>query len=218
MGKNTSGVTLAGLAAVRIGWITALGGCMLVIVTGLLAGSGGGGSSQQFTGFGFADGDATQLLPEFGLLESAAVVGGETQLRAQPMRTAVLQEHGSQRTKEQAPGESQSRDHSQDGSGRQRDDAGGSAPVDTPQSNSRVDKPESNSPQSPSVSQPNIPQAPSAPSVTLETPSQPPSGSGDPAPSQLRVDVSVSAGVETPVSVPDVSVDAANIGVGVELD
>jgi hypothetical protein len=224
--KSTSEVRLAGLAAVRITWITAIALCVLATLSGLLSGSDGGNSSPQFPGFAFTDdGDSSQLFPDFASLDPAAgLIGGDAQRNAQKndaptnapetqgTETAGPQGNRGHRVDEQAPGDN----HSRTGvpqPGAQPEDTGGGPPSSAPAPNR---------PQAPAVSPPKTPQAPTvnvnvpkppqAPSVSVNVPNAPPEPSGPSAPSPSlpslpQVSVHVSAPVETPlVKVPDVNV------------
>jgi hypothetical protein len=130
--KSGSELTLAGLAAVRITWITAFVVCVVSILTGLLSGTDDGGdSSQQFPGFAFDDGgDSSQQLPEFALVEpAAAIFGAEAPQKAQRTKPAAAQEDRSGRTKEGALGEGHSRSGVPPRSGSHPEGADGREPV-----------------------------------------------------------------------------------------
>jgi hypothetical protein len=208
--KSASEVRLAGLLIVRTTWITAILVCVLAILSGFLSGTDGRDSSQRLPGFAFTDGgDSSWRLPEFALFEPAApVVGGGM------TKTAAPQDDRAQRAKEQAPGDSYSNSGVPHRSGSQPKDAGGRVPVVTPRPKPPQAPSETNPeplqtlsvtrpkpPQAPSVTLPNPPQAPS---VTLPNPPQAPSVT--PVPSQPPVSVTVSAPVQTPVTVANNSV------------
>jgi hypothetical protein len=204
--NGTPPVNFAGLAAVRITWITALAVCVLAILSGLHSATDGGNSSRLLPGFDFAEGgDAGQLLPDLPLPDPASAVGGaETQSKAQKAKTAAPQGDASQRAVGQAPGESHSKAHQPNRSGGhpngtagQPENAAGRGPAGTSRPNA---------PQAPSVTQPDLPQLPRVtlpnPPQVLSNPQSPPQSppqepSGNPGP-QPPADVSVSAQVPTP--------------------
>jgi hypothetical protein len=201
--KNESGVTF-GLAAVRITWITAFVICVLSILSGLLSGTDGGGSSQQLPGLPFVDGgDAPQLLPEFLTLTPAQAVATNT-------RTAASRDDPSRRIKEQAPRGSDYGTRAPNRTGSQPEDSGGGTPPGT----SRPNPPhaptdaQQDPPRSPSVTSPSRPQEPSG----NPTPSQPtvqPTVEMSVAESEVSVSASqesVSAQVKTPVVSTDVTI------------
>jgi DNA-binding SARP family transcriptional activator len=109
-----------GLQIFRIAWVAALLVSVLVFLVGLFSGSDGGDSSQQTS--------KVALAPP-----PAPVVGGEAQKKAQKTKNAGPQDDRSQRAKEQAPGHSHSSSGVPRGSAAQPGDAGGGAPVVTPQ-------------------------------------------------------------------------------------
>jgi hypothetical protein len=205
--KNGSqvGSALAGVVIVRITWITAILVSVLAILGGLLSGTDGRDSSQPLPGFAFTDGGGSpEQSPAFALFEPAASVVGGGQAK-----TAAPQDDRSQRTKEQAPGDSYSSSDVPHRSGSQPKDAGGRALVVTP----RPRPPQAPSetrprpPQPPSVTRPNLPQAPSVtrptpPQTPSETPvsSQPPASVSVSAPATASVSVSAPAPSATPVS------------------
>jgi hypothetical protein len=199
--KNGSEVTLAGLVAVRITWITATVVCVVSILIGLLSGTNGGDSSEQFPGFAFSDGgDPSQQLPEFALFEpAAAIFGAEAQQKAQATKTVAAQEDRSGRTKGVALGKGHYRSGVPPRSGSHPQGADGRKPVVTsspkPPRAPSLNPPKL--PQAPSVSPPKLPQAPS-----LNPPKLPQGASEIPAPSPPPVSLKVSA----PVTVPKVSV------------
>jgi hypothetical protein len=212
-------ISLAGLAATRIVWITAIGVCTLAILSGLLSGSGGRTFSQQLPGFAFAEGgNSSQPFPDFtdfaSLDPRAAPVSGDAQGKAPNARAtgaAGPQVDRGQRVSEQVTGNT----HSRAGT-RQPESQPGGAGGKNPSSTSGPNRPQapsggaSNPPQAPTVTV-NVPKPPEAPSVGVSAPEQPqaPSGTSDPAPSQVvpQVSVNVSSPVQTPiVKVPDVSV------------
>jgi hypothetical protein len=209
--NSTPDIRLAGLVAVRITWITAIGVSVLAILSGLLAGTDGRDSSLQLPGPPFADGgDTSQQLPEFALFDPAAPLVG-----AVKTKTAAPRDDRSQRAREQAPSDRHSDSGIPDRSGSQPQpkDPGGSGPAVTPRSNpeaASVTRPTSS--QTPSVSRPDTPQTPSVsqpdtpqtPSVTLPDPPQSPSVTV--VASQPSVSVNVSAPVETQATVAGNSV------------
>jgi hypothetical protein len=163
--KNGSEVTLAGLVAVRITWITATVVCVVSILIGLLSGTNGGDSSEQFPGFAFSDGgDSSQQLPEFALFEpAAALFAAEAQQKAPRTKTAAAREDRSGRTKEGAFGEGHYRSGVPPRSGSHPQGADGRKPVVT-SSPKPARAPSPNPPrlpQAPSVNPPKVPQAPS---------------------------------------------------------
>jgi hypothetical protein len=212
----------AGLAAVRITWATAIVVCVLAIVSGLLSGTDGGNSSQQFPGFAFTDdGNASPPFTDFASLDpaaplgpAAALVGGEAQQntpKTQKTETAGPQGNRGRRVDEQAPGDGDSRAGVRH-PGTQPEGADGGPPSSTPAPNRpqapTVSPPEPETPQAPTVTV-NVPEPPQAPSVSVNVPNPPqePSGPSAPSLSLPQVSVHVSAPVETPlVKVPDVSV------------
>jgi hypothetical protein len=203
--KSGSESTLVGLVAVRITWITATAVCVVSILIGLLSGTDGGDSSPQFPGFAFSDGgDSSLQSPEFALFEpAAAMFGAETQQKAQRTKTAAAQEDRSGRTKKGAPGEGHSRSGVPPRSRSHREGADGREPVVTPSpkpSRSTSVTPPRH-PQAPSVKPPKLPQAPS-----VNPPKLPPAPSEITAPSPPPVSLKVSAPVQTPVTVPEISV------------
>ena len=106
-----------GFLIFRIAWVTAILVSALVFLVGLFSGS-----------------DSSQQTAEVALAPPAApVVGGEGQKKAQKTKTAGPQDDRSQRAKEQAPGDSHSSSGVPRGSAAQPGDAGGGAPVVTPQ-------------------------------------------------------------------------------------
>jgi hypothetical protein len=181
--KNGSEVTLAGLVAVRITWITATVVCVVSILIGLLSGTNGGDSSEQFPGFAFSDGgDPSQQLPEFALFEpAAAIFGAEAQQKAQATKTVAAQEDRSGRTKGVALGKGHYRSGVPPRSGSHPQGADGRKPVVT--------------------SSPKPPRAPS-----LNPPKLPQGASEIPAPSPPPVSLKVSAPVQAPVTIPKISV------------
>ena len=199
--KNGSEVTLAGLVAVRITWITATVVCVVSILIGLLSGTNGGDSSEQFPGFAFSDGgDSSQQLPEFALFEpAAALFAAEAQQKAPRTKTAAAQEDRSGRTKEGALGEGHYRSGVPPRSGSHPQGADGRKPVVTssPKPARAPSLTPPKLPQAPSVSPPKLPQAPS-----VSPPKLPQAPSEIPAPSPPPVSLKVSA----PVTVPKVSV------------
>jgi hypothetical protein len=212
--KSAPEARLTALAAVRITWITAIVVCALAILTGWFSGGEGGNPSRHLPGFAFADGgEAAKLLPDSTVLDRAAEVVGEPQMKARRAKAEARQQSGIQSAGEQASGdsdESRSRNRAPNRSGSQPEDVGARAPADTNGPSS---------PQGPSLSQP--PRLPEAPSVDLPDPlpdppllgpPDPPQGpSGDPGPpqspsgnpggnpdsSQLPIRIEVSATVET---------------------
>jgi hypothetical protein len=228
--KSASEARIAGLAAVRITWITAIVVCVLAILSGLLAGTDGRNFSQQFPGFGFTDGgNSSQQFPEFASFDpAAALVGAEPQRNApttQKTETAGPQGHRDQPIDEQASGPG----HSKTGvphPGSRPESVGGRAPSSAPRPN-RPQAPTVNIPkppqlptvnlpkpqqQAPTVNLPkpqqaptvNLPEPPQAPTVSLPEPPQP---SVSVNLSQPSVSANVSPPVPTPVvKVPDVSV------------
>ena len=225
--RGASDVRPAGLAAIRITWITAILVCGLAVLSGLLSGSGGGSSSQAFPGFAFSGGGDSSPFADIPSLDpAAALFGADAQDKAPQAQKAVTAgSHGyrGQWVKEQArgdghPGDSRPRaDLPQPG--RQPGSPGGGSPGGrSPSSTSGPDRPHAPSvslpkpPQAPTVTV-NVPKPPQAPSVNASPPDPPqaPSGtsgtSGTSAPSLPQVSVNVSAPVKTPVvNVPDVSV------------
>jgi hypothetical protein len=106
-----------GLRIFRIAWVTAILVSALVFLVGLFSGS-----------------DSSQQTAEVALAPPAApVVGGEAEKKAQKTRNAGPQDDRSQRAKEQASGDSHSSSGVPRGSAAQPGDAGGGAPVVTPQ-------------------------------------------------------------------------------------
>jgi hypothetical protein len=221
--NGASDVRLAGLAAVRITWITAIVVCVLAVLTGLLSGTDGRDSSGQFPGFAFRDGgDSSQQFPGFASLDPvAALVGGDAQgiaLKPQQTDTTALQGNRGQRVNEQAPGDRHTRP-SAPPSGSQPDGTGGRPPSSAPGPNRpQAPTPGSKPPQAPtSGSKPpqaptvtvKVPKPPQAPSASVSLPKAPQAPSGNSAPSLPlpQVSVNVSAPVQTPlVKVPDVGV------------
>jgi hypothetical protein len=222
--KSGSEVTLAGLVAVRITWITATVVCVVSILIGLLSGSDGG-DSQQFPGFAFSDGGDSSQQPEFALFEpAAAMFSAETQQKAQRTKTAAAQEDRSGRTKEGALGDGHSKSGVPPRSGSHPEGANGRAPVVRPSekppratSLTQPKPPKAPSvsppklpapsvkppklPQAPSVSPPKLPQAPS-----VNPPKLPKAQSEIPVPSPPPVSLKVSPPAQTPVTVPKISV------------
>jgi hypothetical protein len=200
-------------------WAIAVLVLLLAIVIALLSGSAGRDSSQP--GFPFPDGrDSSPQLPGLTLFDPSApgIDGGLT------LTAAYLQNDGTQRANQQAPGESPSSSGLPDRSGSRPNGDGGRAPGVTPQPNRPQAPSESrpntspapsetspDQPQAPSESRPSLPQtpstpstpsAPSAPSVTQPDP--PPAPSGTSIPSEPTVSVSVSTEpVQASVTVGD---------------
>jgi hypothetical protein len=229
--KVTSEVRVAGLAAVRITWITAIVVCALAILSGLLAGSDGRNFSQGFPGFGFTGGgDSSPLFPEFASFDPAAALVGEGAERNVPKtqgtETAGPQGDRGQRIDEQASGPG----HSRTGvphPGSRPDGVGGGAPSSAPRPN-RPQAPTVSLPKPPQLPTVSLPKPPQPPTVSLPKPSQPPTASPPkpsppptvsvpeppqlptvslPKPAQPSVSVNLSSPVQTPaVKVPDVSV------------
>jgi cytoskeletal protein RodZ len=190
-------MALAGLAVVRVTWITAILVSVLAILSGLLSGTDGRDSSRQ--------------LPEFAMFDPAApVVRGVETASAVPQEDLSQRANRSQRAKQRAPGDSHSDSHSSSGvphlSGSQPEDAGGRSPVVRSQPNRPQAPSESQPkpPQGPSETQPNRPQAPA---VTQPDPPQAPSEPS--VPSQPPVSVTVSAPVKTSVTVATAPVQAS---------
>jgi hypothetical protein len=150
--KGTSETRLAGLAAVRIAWITAILVCGLAILVELFSGTSGGSASQQMPGFAFSAGrDSSQRLPEFSSTASAAAMEG-----------AAAQEDHSGRAKQKPPGGSHSGSGIPPRSGNQLVDTGGRTPVATPR------------PKPPGALEGDPAKAPQASPVTLPNPAEPP--------------------------------------------
>jgi DNA-binding SARP family transcriptional activator len=114
--QSHDGRRATGFLIFRIAWVTAILVAALVFLVGLFSGSD---SSQQTAGVASAP-------------PAAPVVGGE-QKKAQKTKTAGPQDDRSQRAKEQAPGDSHSSSGVPRGSAAEPGDAGGGAPVVTPQ-------------------------------------------------------------------------------------
>jgi hypothetical protein len=175
--KSASEARIAGLAAVRITWITAIVVCVLAILSGLLAGTDGRNFSQQFPGFGFTDGgNSSQQFPEFASFDpAAALVGEEPQRNApttQKTETAGPQGHRGQPIDEQASGPG----HSKTGvphPGSRPESVGGRAPSSAPRPN-RPQAPTVNIPKPPQLPTVSLPKPPQAPTVSLPKPSQGP--------------------------------------------
>jgi hypothetical protein len=220
--KRTSEVTPAGLAAVRLTWITAILVCGLALLSGLLSGSGGGGSSHGFPGFAFSgSGDSAPFADVASLDPAALLLGGDAQdnaPKAQKTETAGSHGYRGQWVKEQARGDSHSGDSQSRAGvphpGRQPEGPGGNPPSSTSGPNRPQAPPVSlpKPPQAPTVTV-NVPKPPQAPSVSVSTPNPPQESSetsgtsGTSAPSLPQVSVNVSAPVQTPVvTIPDVSV------------
>jgi hypothetical protein len=212
---------MAGLAATRLVWITAIVVCAVAILSGLLSGTDGGNSSPQFPGFAFTDGgNSAPQVPDFASLDPvAALVGRDTQgtaPRTQKTEPAPAQADRGRPISEQAPGDSHSRIGGRHPES-QQEAAGGRPPASTP-GHDRPQAPTVGLPKPPKPSQAptvtvNVPKPPQAPTVTVNVPkppppSEPPSGPSAPSPPQLpQVSVNVSAPVQTPiVKIPDVSV------------
>jgi hypothetical protein len=225
--KSPSELRQAGLAAVRITWITAILVCALAVLSGVLSGSHGSGSSQQFPGFAFTDGGNSSPFPDLAALDpAAALLAGAAQANdpsTQKPGIAGPGVNGGRRVNEQASGDSDSRARlPRPGiqSPRSQPDGGaGKQPSSTSGPNGpqgpTLDLPKL--PQAPSVSV-NVPKPPQAPSVSVTqpkpSPPQAPSGgsggggSAPSAPSLPQVSVNVSSPIQTPiVKVPDVSVN-----------
>jgi hypothetical protein len=235
--KTPSEVRLAGLAATRLVWITAIVVCVVAILIGLLSGTDGSNSSNQYPGFAFTDsGNSSQLIPDFASLDPvAALIGGDTHANAsttQKTETAGPQGNRGHWVNDQVPGDNASRP---DGPhpGRQPGGAGGSphssapgpdrphaSPVSLPKPPKAPSVSVNIPPKEPAVSVnvPKPPKAPSvsvnippkAPAVSVDVPNLPTASSGTSAPSLPvpQVSVNVSAPVQTPiVKVPDVSVE-----------
>jgi DNA-binding SARP family transcriptional activator len=130
-----------GFLIFRIAWVTAILVSALVFLVGLFSGS-----------------DSSQQTADVALAPPAAPgVGGEAQKKAQKTKTAGPRDDRSQRAKEQAPGDSYSSSGVSRGSAAQPGDAGGGAPVVTPQPAPRP-KPTPTPPQVPVSSQPASPE------------------------------------------------------------
>jgi hypothetical protein len=213
--RSPSEINLAGLAATRIVWITAIGVCALSILSGLLSGTDGRNFSQQLPGFAFTDGgNSSQPFPDFADFASldlgAAPVSGDAHGKApntEATGAAGPQADRGQRVSEQVTGDSHSRAGAPQPQG-----PGGKNPSSTSGPNRPQAPPVSSPkpPQAPTVTV-NVPKPPQAPSVGVSVPEQPqaPSGTSDPSPTQVlpQVSVNVSSPVQTPiVNVPDVSV------------
>jgi hypothetical protein len=219
--RSPSEIRMAGLAATRLVWITAIAVCALAILSGLLSGTDGPNSSQQFPGFAFADGgNSAPQVPDFASLDPvAALVGGHTQEtapRTQKTEPPPAQADRGRPVSGQAPGDSHSRIGGRHPES-QQEAAGGRPPSSTP-GHDRPQAPTVGLPKPPKPSQApavtvNVPKPPQAPTVTVNVPkppppSEPPTGSSAPSVPQLpQVSVNVSAPVQTPiVKIPDVSV------------
>lgn len=220
--KDGSEIRFAGLAAVRITWITAIVVCVLAILIGLLSGTDSRNSSGQLPGFAFSDGgDPLQPLqqsPESASLDPVAALAAVVDGKAQRTMTAAPQGDRSQWADERAPGDTHSGARVPGGSGSQPGkeggqpgNEGGSGP--SPRSGSKSPQPPSStSPKptpAPAVSPPKVPQAPVSPPKPAPPPSlAPPSVSASASPP------SVSVNVPAPVQVPGVKVPSVNVTVG----
>lgn len=217
--KGGSEIRFAGLAAVRITWITAIVVCLLAILIGLLSGTDSRNSSGQLPGFAFSDGgDPVQQSPESASLDPIAALGGVVDGKAQRTMAGVAQGDRSQRADERAPGDTHSGTRVPGGSGSQpgneggqRGNEGGRGPSPTPRAKSP--QPPSSNPSKPTpappVSTPKLPQAPVSPPKPAPQPSAPqPSVSASPSPP------SVSVSAPAPVQVPGVKVPDVNVTVG----
>ena len=104
--KSGSEIRSAGLAAVRITWITGIAVCGFAIVTGLISGTDSHNSAGKLPGFAFSDGgDPLQQLRESASLDPAAAPAVVVDGKAQRTVTAARQGAGSQRPGERAPGQ-----------------------------------------------------------------------------------------------------------------
>ena len=205
--KGGSEIRSAGLAAVRITWITAIVVCVLAILTGLLSGTDSRNSSGQLPGFAFSDGGGPwQQSPE-----SAAALAGVVDGKAQRTLTAAPQGDRSQRADVRAPGDTHSGARVPDGSGSQPGNEGGRGPSPTP--GPKPPQPSSSNPTKPTPAPPVSP-----PKLPLE-PVSPPKPAPQPFPSPPSVSVSqsppsVSLNVPALVQVPGVKVPSVSVTVG----
>jgi hypothetical protein len=213
--KGGSEIRFAGLAAVRITWITAIVVCVLAILTGLLSGTDSRNSSGQLPGFAFSDGgDPLQQSSEFASLDPVAALAGVVDGKAQRTQrtiTAASLGHRSQQADERAPGDTHSGARVPGGSGSQPGNQGGRGPSPTP--GPKSPQPASSNPPKPTpaapLSPPKLPQAPVSPPKPAPQPSPAlPSVSVSPSPT------SVSANVPAPVQVPGVTVPSVTVTVG----
>jgi hypothetical protein len=192
--KGGSEIRFAGLAAVRITWITAIVVCVLAILTGLLSGTDSRNSSGQLPGFAFSDGgDPLQQSPESAPLDPAAALASVVDGKAQRTMAAAPQGDRSQRASERAPGHTHSGARVPKGTGSQPGNEGGRGP--SPTLGPKPPQPPSSTPSKPTPAPPVSPPKP-APLPSVSVSASPPS-----------VSVKVPAPVQTPIlKVPDVSV------------
>ena len=127
-------IRFAGLAAVRITWITAIAVCGFAIVTGLVSGTDSHNSAGKLPGFAFSDGgDPSQQLPESASFDPVAAPVGVVDGKAQRTLTAASQGDRSQRAHGRAPGaETPSRARVPKGSGSQPENEGGRGTTSAP--------------------------------------------------------------------------------------
>jgi hypothetical protein len=190
-----------GLFMVRITWTTAILGCGLAILIGLLSGAENGGLSERSLA-PFTNDGSSRLLPDFTTLDPVAPLAGA-------WKAATNAPHGDRapRAKEQAAGDR----HSGSGPPNRSE----SQPGDDSEP-PRVVKPRPEPPQAPSESQPSPPKEPpespssSAPQTpTTSQPSAPQAPSVSPDSPEPSASVSVSTSpIKASVSVADVSVEA----------
>jgi hypothetical protein len=219
--KSGSEIRSAGLAAVRITWITAIAVCGFAIVTGLISGTDSHNSAGKLPGFAFSDGgDPLQQIRESASLDPAAAPAVVVDGKAQRTVTAARQGAGSQRPGERAPGQdTPSRARLPRGSGSQPENESGRGPSSTsgpkpaqsPSPSKPTPAPQVSPPKLPQVSPPKLPQVsptkPSAPSSPTSSPSPPP-----PPVSVSTNPPSVSVNVPAPVKVPGVKVPNVSVG------
>ena len=209
--KGGSEIRFAGLAAVRITWITAIVVCVLAILIGLLSGTDSRNSSGQLPGFAFSDGGDPSQFPESASLDPAAALAGVVDGKAQRTKTAGPQGDRSQRADVRAPGDTQSGARVPEGSGSQPGNEGGRGPSPTP--GPKPPQPPSSTAPKPTpaqpVSLPKLPQAPVSPSKPAPAPSPPP-----PSVSVSASPPSVSVNVPAPVQVSGVKVPSVSVTLG----
>lgn len=189
MMKGTSEVRLAGLVVVRIAWITTIVVCGLVILIGLLTGTGGGDATRQLPGFAFShDRDYSHQSSDFQSPELASLAPSAV------LADAVRQKDRNRRATKSVPEESHYMPGVPTRTKSQPENTGGRTPVVTPRP-----KP----PRTPGSDPPEPPQAPSV--VPPKLPKPPPVISPEPSPAPPESPPGPSPAPPEPSPAPPVS-------------
>ncbi|HEY7267397.1 MAG TPA: hypothetical protein VH501_06855 [Solirubrobacterales bacterium] len=218
--KGASEIKLAGLASIRVAWITVLVACGLAIVGGLVSGGDGGNRSSGFPGFAFAAGadpaDPSQPFADLGSLDPTAALTPVAK-RGPDIKAGQVD----RQTSLGSPGQPAESQAPMDSRPEARMPHRPADPSPQPGGGGRQDPPTSSKPTAPSsgpsAPQPpplNLPKLPKLPSVTVppqqqssSSPSESsPTQSSTPSQSSPQISVTVPS-LKTPVGdLPGVSV------------